>query len=161
MEKITSIGEILFDIFNIEKKLGGAPFNFLYHIMMLTGQGNFISRIGNNRLGKSILEFFKFKKISPDYIQIDKIHPTGEAKAVLNDEKIPEWKIKTDTSYDFIEFNKKIKKLVVEKTDCIYFGTLAQRKEISRSTIQSLFNRNVKYFYDLKYQAKFLFKKCY
>ena len=60
MRQITSIGEILFDFYDGQKKLGGAPFNFFYHIINLTGGGNFISRIGDDHLGKDILEFFKF-----------------------------------------------------------------------------------------------------
>ncbi len=32
MQKITSIGEILFDIYGNTKTLGGAPFNFIYHV---------------------------------------------------------------------------------------------------------------------------------
>ncbi len=155
MKQITSIGEILFDIFGSDEKLGGAPFNFIYHIIKLTGQGNFISRIGDDRLGKSILEFFKSNKISSNYIQIDKEYPTGEAEPELSKEKIPVWKIKNSTAYDLIESNKEIKKLINEKTDCIYFGTLAQRNEKSQRTIQSLFNNKIKYFCDLNIRQNF------
>ena len=55
MKKITSIGEILFDIYPEGKKLGGAPFNFAYHITKLTGQSNFVSRVGNDSDGDEIL----------------------------------------------------------------------------------------------------------
>ncbi|MEJ2105364.1 MAG: hypothetical protein P8X47_12435 [Ignavibacteriaceae bacterium] len=51
MEKITAIGEILFDIYPDSKNLGGAPLNFLYHVYKLTGEGNIISRVGNDVLG--------------------------------------------------------------------------------------------------------------
>jgi fructokinase len=155
MKQVTSIGEILFDVFETEEKLGGAPFNFIYHIIKLTGDGKIISRIGNDNSGNEILKFFKQNKISPEYMQIDSVHPTGTAKPELNNEKIPVWNITTNTAYDFIEMNKGIKKLADEKTSCIYFGTLAQREEISRKTIQSLFNRKIKYFYDLNIRQNF------
>ena len=48
MNKITAIGEILFDVYPGLKKLGGAPLNFLYHIHKLTGTGTIISSIGND-----------------------------------------------------------------------------------------------------------------
>lgn len=159
MKQITSIGEILFDIFDKEEKIGGAPFNFIYHIIKLTGEGNFISRIGNDRLGNAVLEFFKFNNIPHDYLQIDKIHPTGLAKPELNEEKIPEWNIKTNAAYDFIELTKDTEKVINEKTNCIYFGTLAQREEISRKTIQSFFNRKVKYFCDLNIRQNYFSKE--
>ena len=155
MNQIASVGEILFDIFDNQKKIGGAPFNFIYHIIKLTGEGNFISRIGNDNFGKKVLEFFRQNKISSDYLQIDSSHPTGTAKPELNNEKIPVWNITTNTAYDFIELNKEIKKLVDEKPGCIYFGTLAQREEKSRKTIQSLFNMKIKYFYDLNIRQSF------
>ena len=159
MNQIASVGEILFDIFDNQKKIGGAPFNFIYHIIKLTGEGNFISRIGNDSLGKKILEFFRQNKISSDYLQIDNIRPTGTAKPELNNEKIPVWNITTNTAYDFIELSKEIKKLVDEKTGCIYFGTLAQREEKSRKTIQSLFNMKKIYFYDLNIRQRFYSKE--
>lgn len=158
MKQIVSVGEILFDIFDNTSKLGGAPFNFIYHIIKLTGEGNFISRIGNDSLGETVLEFFRTNKISSRYLQIDKSHPTGLARPEFNKEKIPEWKIKLNTAYDFIELNNKIKLLLDKKTSCLYFGTLAQRKVISRKTIQSLFNKRIKYFCDLNIRQDFFSK---
>ncbi len=159
MKQITSIGEILFDIFDKEAKIGGAPFNFIYHIIKLTGEGNFIGRIGNDNLGNEVVEIFKLNKISTDYLQIDNVHPTGLAKPELNNEKIPVWNIETDTAYDYIELNKEVEKLIDEKTNCICFGTLAQREEKSRKTIQSLFNKRTKYFYDLNIRQNFYSKE--
>ena len=59
MPLITSIGEILFDLYENDKKLGGAPFNFIYHIIKLTGKGNFISRIGNDDDGNEIRRVYE------------------------------------------------------------------------------------------------------
>ncbi|HVO73921.1 MAG TPA: hypothetical protein VMT35_07855 [Ignavibacteriaceae bacterium] len=50
MLRIVSIGEILFDIYEDKKTMGGAPFNFIYHLINLTGRGNFITRIGKMNL---------------------------------------------------------------------------------------------------------------
>lgn len=155
MQKITSIGEILFDVYPDKKRIGGAPFNFIYHIINLTGSGNFISRIGDDDLGNEIISYLKDKKIPLNYIQIDTKHPTGAAKPSLNDSKIPEWEIMTERAYDFIVLQKEIKILLEEKTDCLYFGTLAQRGDKSRKTIQSLFNKNLKYFCDLNIRQNF------
>jgi len=154
MFNITSIGEILFDVYKDFKKLGGAPFNFFYHIIKLTGKGNFISRIGNDEAGKEILNFFKEHNLSTQFIQVDNSHPTGIASANLDDKKIPHWVIEENTAYDFIELNSEIED-EIRKSDCLYFGTLAQRNSVSAKTIQSLFNRQIKYFCDLNLRQNF------
>ena len=64
MKRITSFGEILFDVYPGVNTLGGAPFNFIYHIKKLTGNGNFISTVGDDNFGKEILNFLKLNAIS-------------------------------------------------------------------------------------------------
>jgi fructokinase len=157
MPIITSIGEILFDVYDNDKKLGGAPFNFIYHVIKLSGNGNFISRIGNDENGKEILDFFENKKISPEFIQIDTEHPTGKATANLNENKVPNWVIEENCAYDFIKAQSNVDDLIAG-SDCLYFGTLAQRNTVSRETIQSLFSKKVKFFCDLNIRQKFYTK---
>jgi len=53
--KVTAIGEILFDIYPDEKRFGGAPFNFIYHVWKILGKANFISAVGNDENGKECL----------------------------------------------------------------------------------------------------------
>ncbi len=158
MKNITSIGEILFDVYPDGKQLGGAPFNFIYHIFKLTGQGKFISRVGNDDLGNEIIDFLKTNNISSEFIQLDEQHKTGVAKPALNESKIPDWTIELNRAYDFIELNDKVENLISKNSDCLCFGTLAQREEKSRSTIQSLFNEKIKYFCDLNIRQKFYSK---
>lgn len=164
MKRITSIGEILFDVYPGCKTIGGAPFNFLYHIKKLTGTGNFVSRIGNDDNGKEIIKFLRSNGISIEYTQIDPIHPTGISLAALDALKIPTWEIKTDTAYDFIQATAETKNLIENETDCLYFGTLAQRNIISRKTIQKFFNLDLRYFCDLNVRQNFytesLIKEC-
>lgn len=158
-KKITSIGEILFDVYPKENKLGGAPFNFIFHVNKITGSGNFISRIGEDNLGSNIRSFFLANNITDKYLQIDKEHKTGIANANLDEMKIPHWKIEENTAYDFITSNNEIEELINEETNCLYFGTLAQRSETSRSTIQSLFGNNIKYFCDLNIRQNYYSKE--
>lgn len=158
MPAIASIGEILFDIYDDDKKIGGAPFNFIYHIIKLSGSGNFISRVGNDENGKEILDFFKKSEIPDEYIQIDSEHSTGKAVANLNENKIPNWVIEENSAYDFIELTNEVDDFV-KNSDCLYFGSLAQRNNVSRETIQSLFNKDVKFFCDLNIRQKFYTKE--
>ncbi|MGQ9799155.1 MAG: PfkB family carbohydrate kinase [Ignavibacterium sp.] len=154
--KITSIGEILFDLFPTHKKLGGAPLNFIFHIHKLIGEGNIISRVGKDVLGIRAIEEIKLAGLNTDYIQIDRIHPTGVANVILDEQGNPEYEIDSERAYDFIELNDDIKNLVWNETNCLYFGTLSQRSETSRTSIQALFNNpDIKYFCDLNLRNDF------
>ena len=152
---ITSIGEILFDIYPNHKRLGGAPLNFIYHVKKLTDNGNIISRVGKDVLGNKAVNDLKHSGLSFEYIQHDNLHPTGMAIVHLDDSRIPNFKIDTDSAYDFIEMNDENENLIIADTDCLYFGTLAQRSELSRKTIQSFFNRGLKYFADLNLRQNY------
>lgn len=155
MKRITAYGEILYDIYPGTKTLGGAPFNFIYHVKKFTDQGNFISSIGNDELGKEIIDFLKSGDIPLSYIEIDKNHPTGAANANLDENGIPHWEINTGCAYDFIQLSGKIINLIEEDTDCLYFGTLAQRNAVSRDTLKILLDKNIKYFCDLNFRQNF------
>ncbi len=155
MNRVTAIGEILFDVYPYSKTLGGASFNFIFHVIKLTGNGNFVSRIGQDTNGKEILKFIAENNLPGDFIQTDPIHPTGESIALLDNNKVPTWQIKTGTAYDYIEKNEEVEKLINEKTDCLYFGTLAQRNITTRETIHHFFNRDKKYFCDLNIRQNF------
>ncbi len=159
MNRVTAVGEILFDIYPTSKKLGGAPLNFLYHVFKLTGQGNMVSRVGKDILGSNIFEFFNNNNMPVDYIQEDHLHPTGVASVSLNEKSEPTFTIDEERAYDYIEKTESLENLINEKTDCLYFGTLAQRSKISRKTIQSLFNKEIKYFCDLNIRQEFYSKE--
>lgn len=155
MEKITAIGEILYDVYPETKNLGGAPLNFLYHVYKLTEIGNIISRIGNDVLGRNALAFLQSSGMKTEYIQIDHLHPTGVTTVTLDEKRVPSFRIDEGRAYDFIEETSEIKKLVEEETDCLYFGTLAQRNKTTRNTIQNLLGKKVKYFCDLNLRQNF------
>ena len=152
---VTSIGEILYDVYPDYKKLGGAPFNFIYHVCKLYGKANFISRIGDDKNGKEMLRHLKAIKFDCRHIDIDPIHPTGKVNIRLLENKIPQFTISQESAWDYIGLTDKIKKLVTQKTDLLYFGTLSQRSFITRNTIEHLLNEKIKYFSDLNLRHHF------
>jgi len=159
MQAVTAIGEILFDVYPTSKALGGAPINFLYHIFKLTGQGTIVSRVGHDVLGENVRRFLTNNGIQTNYIQDDQEHPTGITNVTLDEQKVPTFNIDTERAYDFIENTSELQTLIDNKTECLYFGSLAQRSDVSRSTIQSLFEKNIKYFCDLNIRQNFYSKE--
>lgn len=158
MRKITSIGEVLFDIYMNNKTIGGAPFNFIYHVNKITGNTNFISSIGNDNEGKTILNFLIDEGISTEYLIIDELNPTGKVIVNLNENKIPEYNIHTNVAYDFINLDDNQQKDIISESDLIYFGSLCQRHKISRNTIQTFFNKGVPLFCDLNIRQNYFSK---
>ncbi len=153
---ILSIGEILFDLYPTKKKLGGAPLNYIYHINKLLGSGTIVSRVGKDQLGKKAIEELKNLNINTNFIQEDSVYPTGVANVILDEDKNPEFEIDTERAFDYIEQTIELNDLISTDIDCLYFGTLAQRSEKSRETIQSLFGKSgIKYFFDLNLRNSF------
>ncbi len=152
---ITAIGEILYDIYPDKKRLGGAPFNFIYHIWKILGIANFISSVGNDENGKEILNYLNSIGFNTQLIFIDNNHPTGTVKVNLDENKIPHFTISPECCYDFLTLNDEIINTIENNTDILYFGTLSQRSYTSRKTIQSLFDKKIKYFCDLNLRHNF------
>jgi len=109
-------------------------------------------------LGENVREFLTNNGIQTNYIQDDHEHPTGITNVTLDEQKVPNFNIDTERAYDFIENTSELQTLIDNKTDCLYFGSLAQRNDVSRSTIQSLFGKNIKYFCDLNFRQNFYSK---
>jgi len=140
---VIGIGEILWDVFPHNKKLGGATANFAYHISAMGHNGIIVSRIGDDALGKEILDELSSKNLNTDFIQKDKINPTGTVKVIIDKNNQPDYIIKQDVAWDFIEWQD-IKNNLYKSVDAICFGTIGQRSAVSRETIQ----RTVKEFSD-------------
>lgn len=136
---IAAVGEILWDIFPNGKKLGGAPANFTYYIKQLGHYGTIISKIGRDVLGKEIIKSLHELNLSTNYIQVDPVHPTGTVDVILKSKSEPKYVIRENVAWDFIEMNNKLK-IFSKEVDVVYFGSLAQRNPISRSTIINFLN---------------------
>lgn len=157
---VTTIGEILYDVYPEAKRLGGAPFNFTYHIWKILGQVNFISSVGSDANGREILSHLNSIGFNTKHVYIDKKHPTGTVQVKLGADKTPQFTISPECSYDYIKLNASSMQFVENKTELLYFGTLSQRSAVTRSTIQFLFGKQtLKYFCDLNLRHDFFSKE--
>jgi len=133
---LVGIGELLWDIFPTGKELGGAPANFTYHASALGGQGLIISSVGNDNLGNEMLERLGTLALSCQYVARDIEHPTGTVSIKVGAGGEPSYRIKENVAWDFIPQTEQLMELV-QKVKAITFGTLAQRSEVSRATVQA------------------------
>jgi fructokinase len=158
MKKIAAFGEILFDVYANSKNLGGAPLNFIYHVNKLTGSGKIISRVGKDGLGDEALSFLTSKGVLTNAIQIDDVHETGIAKVTLDEKGVPNFIIEENRAYDFIKIDEEKAVDILKDIDCLYFGTLAQRNDVSRNSLHTLFNKPIKYFCDINIRQNYYTK---
>jgi len=130
---IVGIGEILWDMLPGGKVLGGAPANFAYHASQLGFHGYAVSAIGQDELGQEISDSLIQKDLRHDIQAIN--YPTGTVKVTLDNAGIPQYEICENVAWDNIPFSASLEALAREsRTVC--FGSLAQRNDVSRKTIQ-------------------------
>jgi fructokinase len=149
---ILVIGDILFDHFPNYKRLGGAAFNFAYHLVNLNLPVRFISRVGKEEDGNEILKQLRTLRFPISDIQIDDLHPTGKVLVELTDDGIPNFTILPNVAYDYITFANTISSVLDNQIELIYFGTLAQRNEQGFKTMQKILSRknpHTKCLYDI------------
>ena len=148
---IIVVGEILFDIFEDKKRIGGAPFNFAYHLKHMGLPVRFITRVGDDNLGHQITTFLGEKGFALEDVQVDKVHPTGQVRVTLDDRGVPRFDILTDVAYDFIDLAH-IPPIDWAAVDLVYFGTLAQRSAYGFNQWQRFLNHSgarAQYFCDI------------
>lgn len=131
---IIGIGELLWDMLPTGKKVGGAPVNFAYHASRLGATSYAISAVGKDVLGDEIVQEIDKVKVNRIIERVN--YPTGTVGVELN-EGIPAYTINEGVAWDHIPLTEDMKELA-KRADAVCFGTLAQRSEGSRKTIQTL-----------------------
>jgi len=151
---IVCIGEILWDSLPLGLFLGGAPFNVAYHLNKLGADVKVVSRVGDDDLGHEALKRTTFNGMSTDLIQIDYKQKTGFVDVKLGADGIPVYNIKKPVAWDYINQTEDLHKAIMT-ADAIVFGTLAQRMETSKGTIQSIANSQALKVLDLNLRAPY------
>lgn len=155
---VVGIGELLWDVFPTGKRAGGAPINFVYHATQLGAQGYAISAVGNDDLGKEILQELDKNNIA---YYIDSInYPTGTVQVKLNN-GIPSYTIIENVAWDHIPLTQKAIDLV-KTADAVCYGTLSLRNTDSRKTITTLLSYAKKdslRFYDINLRQHYYSKE--
>lgn len=130
---IVGIGEVLWDHFEDKDNyvLGGAPFNFAYHVNQFGLNSLVISAIGNDKLGQKLEADVKKKNVP---YMLERLNlPTGVVNVKEVDGK-PRYDILTERAWDYIPNTEQLKEIAAN-TKAACFGSLAQRSETSRNSI--------------------------
>ncbi len=133
-------GEILFDLFENRRQLGGAPFNFAFHLKKLGCDVRFVSRVGSDDLGKEILTFLTDHRFDVTDIQVDADLPTGTVQVDLTEDG-HDFTITQNTAWDRIGFDHHVRSLLARAPELVYFGSLVQRTKPGQALIQRILER--------------------
>lgn len=135
--KAVAYGEVLWDVFDTEKKIGGAPLNVALRMKTLGCDVAMISCVGNDENGKAILNHIKSLGLETSAISTIEDYPTGLVNVTLNDTGSASYVIHYPSAWDKISVNDSGKKLVSE-ADVLIFGSLVCRDEVSRKSLEAL-----------------------
>lgn len=154
--KVLIFGEILWDIIEGKKHLGGAPLNFAAHTFQCGQESGIISSLGRDDLGNEALHLVKSLNVNTDLVQRTDKYNTGTVIVTL-DKGQPDYDIITGVAFDFINAEK-LNSEFINQYDAFYFGSLIQRNKESQQALYEILE-NFKFdkiFYDVN-----LRKDCY
>jgi len=155
---IICIGEIVWDIFESKKALGGAPLNVAYHLQDMGQYTHIISKVGQDEYGRAAIQKIEQLGLTVNTIQYDPKYPTGQVLVRLDSTNEPSFQILSPAAWDFIHLSE-ISRLT-PKSYHLVCCTLAQRSAISQSTIRALQTGAETVFYDVNLRPPYTPREC-
>src|SRR5687768_10358763 len=83
--RVICFGEVLWDVLPNGAVPGGAPMNVTYHLHKQKKNPALITRIGNDKKGKDLVEIFSAHGVTTQHFQMDNEHETGIVYAHPNE----------------------------------------------------------------------------
>jgi fructokinase len=134
---VIGLGEVLWDLLLTGPQMGGAPANFAYHAHALGARSQVITHVGNDALGREIIRRFHEMGLPENCVQVDEAAPTGTARVSVTGDGLAHFTIQENVAWDYLAATSEAL-AITRQADAICFGSLAQRSETSRNTIQRL-----------------------
>nr|WP_315222116.1 carbohydrate kinase [uncultured Flavobacterium sp.] len=135
--KAVAYGEVLWDVFANEKKIGGAPLNVALRMKTLGCEVAMISCVGNDEDGKAIINQVKSLGLETASIIKSEEFPTGLVNVTVNERGSASYEISYPSAWDKIVLNDFAKKKALD-ADVLIYGSLVCRDEVSRESLQQL-----------------------
>jgi fructokinase len=139
--RVAAIGELLWDLLPDGPALGGAPANFAAMLAQMSAcsadEVFLVTCVGHDPLGVQAREQLIAHHVRPDYIALDRSHPTGTVEVLLDVADGPRYRIHENVAWDYIPETPPLLALT-PTLDAVCFGTLAQRSPVTQATLRSL-----------------------
>ncbi len=152
---IVSFGEVLWDIFPNGERAGGAPFNVAYNTFKMGTDIKMLSKVGNDELGKKLINQIKNWGITTELIQTDEKFSTGTVIANFDENNEAHYDIVQNVAWDFIEILPEHEE-IIKNAEAFVFGSLAARNETSRNTLFQLLEWAKFKIFDVNFRPPFV-----
>lgn len=146
--KAVAYGEVLWDVFANEKKIGGAPLNVALRMKTLGCEVAMISCVGKDEDGKAIIDQVKSLGLETDAIMETEDFATGLVNVTLNERGSASYEISYPSAWDKIVLNDSAKNLAAN-ADVLIYGSLVCRDEVSRQSLEELLQTNAYKVFDV------------
>lgn len=130
-------GEVLADIFPNRTIMGGAPFNVARHLKAFGQNPVLITRLGHDTLRNEVLSAMSQNGMETLGIQCGNRYPTGRVRMHIKGGE-HRFDILPLQAYDFIHPAVVRMTALSVQPALVYFGTLAQRHEVSRRALKTM-----------------------
>jgi fructokinase len=150
--RILSVGEILWDVFEENEFLGGAPLNFAVSAQRLGNTVSLLSAVGSDARGTRAISSMRNVGISTDLVQTASSVETATAVVTTDANGNATFTFHRPAAFDFVALDESsLSEILRLQPDWIYFGTLAHTTEKAEQRLKLLLNANpyAKRFYDI------------
>ena len=137
--EVLCVGEVLWDSLPEGLFLGGAPFNVACHLRAAGTAVSMVSRVGADRLGDEVLRRAAKYGVGTELMQVDPTLPTGFVRVHVDERGNGSYEICEPVAWDSIEASEALLARAA-RARAIVFGSLAQRSETTRATIERLWH---------------------
>lgn len=150
--RVFSMGEVLWDVFDDQEILGGAPLNFCAAAQRLGNTAALLTAVGYDARGRRALEQIAKLNLPMEFIQAAGIRPTGAAVVVLDQQSNASFVIDRPAAFDRLEIDEALLvRIAAFEPDWVYFGTLAQAEPQNEAALNRVLARvpQAKRLYDI------------
>ena len=132
---IVGLGELLWDVYEDGRYVGGATANVAIHAQRLGAGGIIASAVGEDAEGDALVARISGWGMDTAYIQRCATHPTGSVKVFLDEKGVPGFECSWDTAFDYVAYDESLRRLAAD-ADGVVVGTFDQRNAVGRETTQ-------------------------
>jgi fructokinase len=152
------LGEVLWDLFEHSRQLGGAPLNFGVHARRLGHAVTLISGLGADEPGEQAAGMIDALDLDTRFLQTTSGFPTGTAQVQIGHGGVKHFTIARPAAYDAVDLSARDLALLKQcEAGWLYFGTLFASADTGKSVLRQILRASIgaARFYDLNLRPGF------
>jgi fructokinase len=152
------LGEVLWDLFEHSRRLGGAPLNFGVHARRLGHPVTLISALGTDEPGEQAAEMIDGLDLDTRFLQKTSRFPTGTAQVQIEHSGVTQFTIQRPAAYDAVDPSAHdLELLEQDSPEWFYYGTLFASTDQGKNVLHRILGvvNGATKFYDLNLRPGF------